>query len=745
MSAYDLSDTVDLLQTIFEEALLDGSLVDPGESYVERGVDSLLAAQLADRLSSHFGIALTAGDLIDAANLRVLASRIAARGPRGPEPAAGRAADGAGDADRRSSDDRDRGDDDVVIVAACGRFPGAGDIDALFRMIEARTVAAGRPGDPHRTGSFRAGFIEDADRFDAAFFRISPKEALSIDPQQRLLLEASWHAVEQSGLTLDTLRELNCGVFATGLPGDYRYLLADDPDRAFGAFGFTGNAFSALAGRIAYAFDLSGPAVSLDTACSSALVALAQARLHLTTGQCQAALVCGASVFSTDEISGSPRARRCFRRRDVQAVLGGGRRLRAGGGRGRDPPDDSRDRPSRAAARPRRGRGSGGPKRRAQQRPDVAELVRPGPDDPRRLAGCRPPDLLRSGRDRLRRVSRNGHPDRRSDRDPRPCRDLRPHRHPRPASPRRDQANIGHALVASGLASILKLVMVLETSRIPPEVPVAVPNPGLAPGRFVIGGGGGKLAARHPCVAVSAFGFTGVNAHVVLRRPDPRSGDLRQDPDAQALPRRAEGSLVFVLSAPDEAAIRRLAILMADFITAEFMTESARDWSPRLEDVAAVLWRRRPLKHRVAIAARSARDLDAALRALGAGAPAGVPILVSGGQGTQEGWPDAAAVFVDDGIGRPKPDMPKPDMPALRLPGYPFARERHWARIEPLPTGVTECDGSRSGPPEAAAAIAVRPSRRPSPGSPTGSPTSSPTRMPRSARIRASSISASIP
>lgn len=163
------------------------------------------------------------------------------------------------------------------------------DIDALY------DPAAGRPGTTYVR---EAGFLEDPAEFDAAFFQISPREALAIDPQQRLLLQTSWEALEDAAISPQSLRGTATGVFAGFSGQDYSERVWSASESLEG-YGLTGAAASALSGRIAYTLDLHGPAISVDTACSSSLVTLHMARTALIAGECSLALAGGVTVMST--------------------------------------------------------------------------------------------------------------------------------------------------------------------------------------------------------------------------------------------------------------------------------------------------------------------------------------------------------------------------------------------------------------------------------------------------------------
>ncbi|MEV5238427.1 type I polyketide synthase [Streptomyces cinnamoneus] len=280
---------------------------EPGRPFTAMGITSLGGVLLRDRLGTATGLALPATLVFDHPTPAAVADFLQTEllGDPGPD-------------DRPGSGGRARtpSPEPVAVVAMACRYPGGVDSPEDLWQLVANGVDATSdapddrgwdlPGlldpDPDRLGTSvtrRGGFLHGAADFDAAFFGMSPREALATDPQQRILLEVTWEVLERAGLDPTTLRGSDTGVFVGVMHDDYAGRLLHRGPHESEAHLALGSAGSVASGRIAYALDLRGPAVTVDTACSSSLVAMHAAAQALRSAECSLAVAGGVTVMAT--------------------------------------------------------------------------------------------------------------------------------------------------------------------------------------------------------------------------------------------------------------------------------------------------------------------------------------------------------------------------------------------------------------------------------------------------------------
>jgi acyl transferase domain-containing protein/acyl carrier protein len=277
--------------------------IDPSASFDRYGISSAEAVNISGQLEELLDTAMSPTVLYDHPTINQLAAHL---GGQPSAPAAPQVTDRAPAPAR----------DSLCLVGMACRLPGKADTPAQFwdNLLGSVDAAAVVPSDrwnaddhyspdldrPGRSYTKLGGFVSDIAGFDSEFFGLSPREALRMDPQQRLLLEVAWEAIEDAGVAADRLRGSRTGVFvgmmasnqygSLQIEGEGRSVL-DDP-----YFGM-GTAPSVVAGRLSYLLDLHGPSVFVDTACSSALVAVHLAAASLRAGETDLAVVGGVSAI----------------------------------------------------------------------------------------------------------------------------------------------------------------------------------------------------------------------------------------------------------------------------------------------------------------------------------------------------------------------------------------------------------------------------------------------------------------
>ena len=209
----------------------------------------------------------------------------------------------------------DAWDKDAIAIVGIGcRFPGrVQDVDTFWSLLmEGRSGIREVPADRWNVARFhhpdrsvpgklvtpRGGYLDRIDQFDASFFGISPREASRMDPQQRWLLEVAWEALEDAGVAPSTLKGSQTGVFVGISAFDYATMQTTNR-RGVDVHSASGMALSIASNRLSYWFDLRGPSLSVDTACSSALVALHLACESIRNGETEMALAGGVNALIT--------------------------------------------------------------------------------------------------------------------------------------------------------------------------------------------------------------------------------------------------------------------------------------------------------------------------------------------------------------------------------------------------------------------------------------------------------------
>lgn len=199
----------------------------------------------------------------------------------------------------------------IAVVGMSCRFPGANTVEEFWQLLaEGRDAITEVPlerwdaaasydeavGEKGKTNNRWGGFLQNVKDFDPRFFEISTREAAMIDPQQRLMLEVSWEALENGGINPQQLKETRGGVYVGVSGNEYAHEVLQVPADLDGYFA-TGNALCAIANRVSYFFGLTGPSLILDTGCSASLVALHLACQGLQTGEIDLALTGGVNLI----------------------------------------------------------------------------------------------------------------------------------------------------------------------------------------------------------------------------------------------------------------------------------------------------------------------------------------------------------------------------------------------------------------------------------------------------------------
>ncbi|MHB1538663.1 MAG: SDR family NAD(P)-dependent oxidoreductase [Solirubrobacteraceae bacterium] len=622
---------------------------DASRAFKDLGFDSLTALELRNRLNAATGLRLPATLVFDQPTPEALAShllRLLDGTSAAPAPGAA--------ALRRASADP------VAIVGMSCRFPGGvRSAEELWQLLASGVDAIGplpsdRGWEPILAAldgvareAREGGFVYDAADFDAAFFGISPREALAMDPQQRLLLEASWEAFEHAGIDPHALRGSETGVYAGVAAVPYGSHVSAKAAEVEG-FRLTGMLGSVASGRIAYTFGLEGPTVSVDTACSSSLVAMHMACSALRAGECSLALAGGVTVMTTPD---------AFVEFARQGSLAGDGRCKsfsasadgAGWGEGVGMIVLERLADARREGHPvlalvrgsainQDGASNGltAPSGAAQQRVIARALAAAG--------------LMREDVDAV-----EAHGTGTTLGDPIEAQALlaaygggRPAEQPLWLGS--IKSNIGHTQHAAGVAGVIKVVMALRHGVLPRTLHAGEPSSAVdwtCAGLRLLDEEVPWLRNGRPRrAAVSSFGVSGTNAHLILEEAPEAGGEHRDpagtgkhDAGAAASPPPV---LAWILSARGQQALAAHARRVASF--------AAGSAGPDQAEIALALARRAAFEDRAVVLGGARDKLLSGLRALADGEPA--PNLLTGRPSVSGGR--LALLFTGQGAQRPR-------------------------------------------------------------------------------------------
>ena len=466
----------------------------------------------------------------------------------------------------------------IAVVGMSCRLPGGADSPAAFwQLLQSKREAIApipddrwdrdyyysqNPDEPGKAIAQSGGFVPHLYDFDAAFFRIAPREAIALDPQQRLALELGWEALEQAGIAADNLIGESVGVFLGISSIDHwQQVLARSPD-TIDAYLATGNSHSVAAGRLSYLLGVSGPSLAIDTACSSSLVSVHLACQSLRQQECDMALAGGVNRIITPAASINFSKAKMLsadgRCRTFDQSASGFGRAEGGGMVVLKRLSDAVEQGDRieavilGSAVNHNGRTNGitAPSTQAQQAvirqamkaskiaaDEVSYVETHGTGtalgDPIEVAA-----LGEVFGDRQRPVVLGA-----------------------------VKTNIGHTEAASGIAGLIKAILCVQHRQIPANLHLKEPNSEIAweelPFDLPNSTRPWPTSDNTPLTAgVSAFGFSGTNAHLILRSP------VELPPKSASVP-AAKMQYLLPLSARSPAALNQLVARYAQYLATE--------------------------------------------------------------------------------------------------------------------------------------------------------------------------------
>ena len=455
----------------------------------------------------------------------------------------------------------------IAIVGMACRLPGAASIGEFWDLLERGGDAVGEiprdrwdagafydadPAAPGRMATRQGAFTRDVAQFDAPFFGIAPREAQSMDPQQRLLLEVAWEALEHANIPPTALYGTATGVFVGITCFDHAIRISRDPAN-FNAYAGTGSALNMAPGRLSYVLGLTGPSMAVDTACSSSLVCLHLACQSLRQRECDTVIAGGVHLILSPDVmvsfsqarmlaadgrsktfdasaDGYGRGEGCgvvVLKRYADAVASGDRILGLIRGTA-----VNQDGPSGGLTVP-----NGASQQQVIRRALDAAGVEPKAIEYVEAHGTGTPLGDPIEVEALARVYGDG----RQVSDPLLIGSVK--------------TNIGHLEPAAGMAALIKVLLAFEHEQIPAHLHFRNPNPHIpwatVPVAVTSRPHAWPRAAAPRLAGVSAFGFSGTNAHVIVEEPPAVT--------AQVSANVARSLHLLPISAKSEAALAALA------------------------------------------------------------------------------------------------------------------------------------------------------------------------------------------
>ena len=310
-----LDELIKQIEGIVAETLgqTSGSYIPREKPFMELGIDSLMMIEVKNRIAKRFNLALPSTLLFDHPTLSKVADFILSL--LNKEDVNDNISDIKSKQGEESSSpigDKPADEEAVAIIGMGVRTPGGvKTLEEYWSLLENGETVISDDINPRLWPSqitflsdkseISAGVLEGIDQFDPEFFQISPKEVLTLDPQQRIALEVSWEALEHAGYASEELKGSKVGIFMGVGVNEYGQICRTNASMEHLGHILSGNSVNMIAGRIAYFLGVEGPCMSIDTACSSSMVAVDNAVKNIRTGACEMAIAGGVNLVLSED------------------------------------------------------------------------------------------------------------------------------------------------------------------------------------------------------------------------------------------------------------------------------------------------------------------------------------------------------------------------------------------------------------------------------------------------------------